>query len=74
MRIILVLSTLKNIENKHNIMNQMFRKKILLNLCQETVASLNRWVAVWAIGGVCIFYTTIGKGRKKFILKNRNSK
>lgn len=29
-------------------------------LALETVTGLNKWIAVWVTGVVCIFYTSIG--------------
>ena len=26
----------------------------------QTVTGMNKWVAVWLTGGVCIFYTSLG--------------
>ena len=30
-------------------------------LALETVTGLGKWESVWLTGGVCIFYTSIGK-------------
>ena len=27
----------------------------------ETVTGLSKWAAVWLIGGICVFYTSLGK-------------